>query len=90
MQLGLKGNNTTFHAGYKANARGDNHGIGLWTDDHSKDDIKDVAYLWPTDNGNALVIDLDEAEKQGLAVTITSKKQTFDIGQLGISQKEAT
>lgn len=90
MQLGLKGNNTTFHAGYKANARGDNHGIGLWTDDHSRGDIKDVAYLWPTETGNALIIDLDEAQKQGLAVTVTSKNMTFDLGQPSILQKEAT
>ena len=45
MQLQLRGRKTTYHAGYRANASGDNIGIGLWTNNHTLDNLKDLVYL---------------------------------------------
>lgn len=45
MSLSLKGKDTTYHAGYKTNARGENKGIGLYTDNHKTGDLNDIAYL---------------------------------------------
>ena len=45
MYLSLKGKNTTYYAGYKSNTNGENKGIGLWTDNQTRGDINDIAYL---------------------------------------------
>jgi hypothetical protein len=83
MQLALKGRKTTYHAGYKANAHGDNTGIGLWTDNHTTGDIQDIAYLWPdADENDILVIDIEAAIKQGIQIVMQTKNGPVDIRQL--------
>ncbi len=81
MQLSLKGNSTTYHAGYKRNAHGTNLGIGLWTDNHKVGDIDDIAYLWPDTDSNkdSLIINLIALEKQGIKLLIDDGKKIIEF-----------
>lgn len=79
MYLSLKGKNTTYHAGYKSNANGENKGIGLWTDNQTRGDINDIAYLWPDEKHDTLIIDLDELKKQNIHVALKSQDTITDI-----------
>ena len=74
MNLKLKGQKTTYCANYKPNAHGDNAGIGLRTNNHSNGNFEDIAYLWPSDDGNdKLVINVDAAAAQGIQIEMVSK-----------------
>ena len=73
MQLQLRGRKTTYHAGYRANASGDNIGIGLWTNNHTLDNLKDLVYLCPDDDGDKLVINVREAERQGIRIAMETQ-----------------
>lgn len=79
MSLSLKGKDTTYHAGYKTNARGENKGIGLYTDNHKTGDLNDIAYLWPENNQDMLIIDLDELKKQNIRVALKSRDTISDV-----------
>lgn len=79
MYLSLKGKNTTYHAGYKSNANGENKGIGLWTDNQTRGDINDIAYLCPDEKHDTLIIDLDELKKQNIHVALKSQDTITDI-----------
>ena len=81
MQLALKGNSTTYHAGYKPNTTGTNRGIGLWTNNYTVGDIDDIAYLWPDKDGkkDSLVINLATLEKQGIKLFINDGEKTTEF-----------
>ncbi len=79
MSLSLKGKDTTYHAGYKTNARGENKGIGLYTDNHKTGDLNDIVYLWPENNQDTLIIDLDELKKQNIRVALKSHDTISDV-----------
>ena len=69
MNLSKKGNATTYYAGYKANAKGSNFGIGLWTNDNNHGNIDDVAWLQPGDNGkDELHINMKQIAYQGIGL----------------------